>query len=83
MIKAKITKVSRNISSPQVDIEVTYTDSENKDFEVKRVFTQNFSEATIEKVTQLVKDTGKEYKETLKNEDELIKNLVDQEIEIE
>jgi len=78
---AKITKVARNISSPQVDVEVTYEDKD-LDFRVDRVFTMGFIEANLENVIDLIKKTGGEYKTTLTNEDKLVKSLVGQEIEI-
>ena len=80
-LKATITKVSRNVSSPQVDVEVTYSDE--KGFEVNRVFTMGFEESTLENVRNLIIKSGQEYKTTLFNEDKLVKELVGEEIVIE
>lgn len=81
MLKATITKVSRNVSSPQVDVEVTYSD--DKGFEVSRVFTMGYEESDKESVIKLITKSGQEYKTTLFNEDKLVKELVGEEIVIE
>lgn len=79
---AKITKISRSISSPQIDVEVSFTDTDKK-FNVQRVF--NFGEvADLEKdkVFNQIRKVGEEYKKTLSCEDSLKTDLEGQEITI-
>lgn len=82
-LKARITKVSRNVSSPQVDIEVTYFDDQAGSFSVARVFT--FGEIdTLSKsvVNDAIQAVGKEYRQTLTKEDSLKTEFEGKEIEI-
>ena len=82
---AKITKISRNISNPQVDVEVNFSDSVTG-LNIDRVLTYGDLSVLGSDPEKVVRDEiqriGNEYKDTLMKEDILVKALVGEEIVI-